>query len=127
MEKAYALNPYNWRICHHAPQRHAEIEQSRKIDAANQILELQPDQGYEKIGTRFEAAELLIQAGTKDSKREGYELLDKVSEIDKEHAGAKRLLRAKKLERTTKKAKAEPAEEKTEPKKGFFSGLFGRK
>lgn len=103
------------------------LNQIEKIDAANQILELQPDQGYEKLELRFEAAELLIQAGTKDAKREGYELLDKVLEIDKEHAGAKRLLRAKKMERAAKKVKEEPAEEKSEPKKGFFSGLFGRK
>jgi hypothetical protein len=104
-----------------------KLNKIEKIDAANQILELQPDQGYEKLELRFEAAELLIQAGTKESKREGYELLDKVLEIDKEHAGAKRLQRAKKIERASKKEKQEPTEENTEKKKGFFSGLFGRK
>ena len=55
------------------------------------------------------------------------EFHDKVLEMDKEHAGAKRLLRAKKLEKASKKEKKEPTEENTEKKKGFFSGLFGRK
>ena len=127
LEKAYALNPYNWRICHMHINVMLKLDKIEKIDAANQILELQPDQGYEKLELRFEAAELLIQAGTRESKREGYELLDKVLEIDKEHAGAKRLLRAKKMERASKKENEEPAEEKVERKKGFFSGLFGRK
>jgi tetratricopeptide (TPR) repeat protein len=126
VEKAYKLNPYNWRICHMRINVMLKLNKMEKIDAANQLLELQPDQGHEKLEIRFEASELLIQAGTTESKREGYELLDKVLEVDKEHAGAKRLKRLKKKERASKKNQNKPTEEQTE-KKGFFSSFFGRK
>ena len=134
LEKAFQLNPYNWRICHMKINCQLKLKQIEKQAAAHQILELQPEQGHEKLELRFQACELLIQFGTKESKRQGYELLDKVLEVDPEHQGAKRLQRLREKERNSKNESKQSEEvvEKTETtetpqKRGFFSSLFGRK
>ena len=118
LDKAFELNPYNWRTNTMRVRCQAELEQISKKEAAEILAGNKDARGSDRVELLFQAGQYYYKDGEKS---EAYELFRKVVELDDGHIDAKRYLH---LRRKQSKPKEE---EEPDTKSSFFSRLFGKK
>lgn len=117
LDKAFKLNPYNWRTNTMRVRCQAELEQIPKKEAAEILAGNKDARGSDRVELLFQAGQYYYKDGEKS---EAYELFKKVVELDDGHIDAKRYLHLRKKQ-------SQPKEDDAETKGSFFSRLFGKK
>ena len=117
LDKAFAINPYNWRINTTIIRCKAELGKMEMKEAGEILAGNKDARGADRVELLFQAGQYYFKGG-KES--EAYELFKKVVEIDDGHIDAKRYLHLK-------KKRAQIQQEEDETKSSFFSRLFGKK
>ena len=137
IDKAFALDPYNWRIYTIHARVYAELGLVPMEDVAQTLAENKEVRGNDRIELLFQGGVLFYRS---NKKQEALDIFKKVLDADENHIESKRYLQKIKNEKTVeqktegKLPRPEPTlhtetkkvEEPTE-NKGFFSRLFGKK
>ena len=118
LDKAFTLNPYNWRTNTMRVRCQAELEQIPKKEAAEILAGNKDARGSDRVELLFQAGQYYYKDGEQS---EAYELFRKVVELDDGHIDAKRYLHLRR-----KQSKAQ-VEEDADTKSSFFSRLFSKK
>ena len=118
VDKAYSLNPYNWRLNYLRLQLFHRQKKLPELEIAEQLLQLEGCKGHERLDIMTFAAEIYAEQKKEEHQKKSKELLKSIRTIDPEFQRAKILF--KRMQRKSKEA--QPAKE--EKKKGFFSSLF---
>jgi len=116
LEKAFSLNPYNWRVQTLQARVKAALGEAGKKESAEILLSIKEAKGRDRVELLFNAAELLFAA---EEKERAYELFQTVVDVDDSHIDAKRYLQRRAVEKRKEKSPSS--------KKGFFGGLFSKK
>ncbi len=120
LDKAFELNPYNWRINTLLVRCLAELE-LKSIEEVAEILETNRDaRGADRVELMYQSGIYYFQSGNTSK---AYELFAKVAELDDSHIDAKRYLHRRKIQKKNKTA----SENEDETSSGFFGRLFGKK
>ena len=117
VEKAYGLNPYNWRLNYLRLQLFHKQKKLSDLEVAEQLLQID-SKGHERLDIMTFAAELYSSMEEDQYQQKCKEMLQSIRTMDPEFQRAKIL--QKRLQRKSQAQKT-PKEEK---KKGFFSSLF---
>ena len=118
LDKAFELNPYNWRTNTMRVRCQAELEQISKTEAAEILAGNKDARGSDRVELLFQAGQYYFKDGEQS---QAYELFKKVVELDDGHIDAKRYLHLRRKQTTPKE------EEDADTKSSFFSRLFGKK
>ena len=118
LDKAFELNPYNWRTNTMRVRCQAELEQISKSEAAEILAGNKDARGSDRVELLFQAGQYYFKDGEQS---QAYELFAKVVELDDGHIDAKRYLHLRRKKATPKE------EEDADTKSSFFSRLFGKK
>ncbi len=118
LDKAFELNPYNWRTNTMRVRCQAELEQISKSEAAEILAGNKDARGADRVELLFQAGQYYLKDGEQS---QAYELFKKVVELDDGHIDAKRYLHLRRKQATPKE------EEDADTKSSFFSRLFGKK
>ena len=120
LDKAFILNPYNWRINTLLVRCMAEL-QLKPLEEVAETLEKNKDaRGSDRVELLYQSAIYYFQS---DNKTKAYELFAKVVELDDAHIDAKRYLHRRKVQRQNSSS----SNEEDDTSSGFFGRLFGKK
>lgn len=137
IDKAFELDPYNWRIYTIHARVNAELGLVPMEEVAQKLVENKEVRGNDRIELLFQGAVLFYRS---NKKQEALDVFKKVLDADENHIESKRYLQKIKNEKTVEQktesklsppeptlhTEAKKVEEPTE-NKGFFSRLFGKK
>ena len=118
LDKAYVINPYNWRINTTRVRCQAELGQIPMKEAGEILAANKDARGSDRVDLLFQAGQYYFKDGEEN---EAYELFKKVVELDDGHIDAKRYLHLR-----SKRAQVQEQPQQ-ETKGSFFSRLFGKK
>lgn len=118
LDKAFEINPYNWRTNTMRVRCQVELEQISKKEAAEILAGNKDARGSDRVELLFQAGQYYYKDG---EQAEAYELFRKVVELDDGHIDAKRYLHLRKRQSKTQ------VEEDADTKSSFFSRLFSKK
>ena len=116
VEKAFSLDPYNWRLIYLRLQLQYKNKKREAVSIAEEALKIEGCKGHERLDIMTFAAEIFCAEKAEEHQKKGKDILASIRQIDPEFQRAKILAR-----RLQRKKEDKP---KPEKKKGFFSSLF---
>jgi len=116
LDRAYAIDPYNWRLNVLRIKVYVKLGKTEPEKAAEELLSQKDAKGHERVELLFQTGELYFQA---DNLVKAKQIFKQIVDLEEEHQGASRYL--KKMERESKVNK------KVEKPKGLWGRLFGKK
>lgn len=116
LDRAYAMDPYNWRLNVLRVKTHVKLGKMDPENAAEELLTQKDAKGHERVELLFQAGEFYFQA---ENSGKATQIFKQIVDLEEEHQGASRYLKRMERESESKKEEEKP--------KRFWGRLFGKK